>query len=63
MASPWKERDIAKKVIVNKYGQYTCPCCKSSDAWDVFCENYPLRRCQNCGQLLDWSDTSWRDYE
>jgi hypothetical protein len=71
MASFWKERDVKKKVEVhsNKYNSelYSCPCCHSGDE-NVFTDtgdcyvDYPLRRCQNCGQLLDWSDTNWRDY-
>lgn len=68
MASQRKDRDVAKKVIVTVTKWYACPCCKSSKDGDVFTdtgdsyEDYPLRRCQNCGQLLDWSETEYSEW-
>ena len=57
-----KNRDIAKKVIVNT--SYLCPHCGSAevftDTGDSYVD-YPLKRCQNCGGLLDWSNTEWSD--
>lgn len=48
------------------YGQYKCPICGNavtecrdvliSQAWGYKTDIIRLKRCVECGQLLDWSD-------
>lgn len=48
------------------YGQYKCPICGNavtecrdvliSQAWGYKTDVIRLKRCVECGQLLDWSD-------
>ena len=39
---------IKRKPIINCYGTFTCPNCKT----EYICTKY----CDRCGQAIDWSD-------
>lgn len=52
------EKQIPKKPIENDTNSFDCPCCKydlKTDAGNPF-GDYFLRHCDNCGQMIDWSD-------
>ena len=52
------EKQIPKKPISDSWGSYLklCPNCKSKEIYDH--EKLKHRkRCDDCGQALDWSDT------
>ena len=52
------EKQIPKKPISDGWGSYLklCPNCKSKEIYDH--EKLKHRkRCDDCGQALDWSDT------
>ena len=51
-------RNDEKKPIENDTNSFDCPCCKydlKTDAGNPF-GDYFLRHCDNCGQMIDWSD-------
>lgn len=52
------EKRIPKKPIENDTNSFDCPCCKydlKTDTGNPF-GDYFLRYCDNCGQMIDWSD-------
>lgn len=52
------EKQIPKKPIENDTNSFDCPCCKydlKTDTGNPF-GDYFLRYCDNCGQMIDWSD-------
>lgn len=52
------EKRIPKKPIENDTNSFDCPCCKydlKTDTGNWF-GDYFLRYCDNCGQMIDWSD-------
>jgi hypothetical protein len=52
------EKRIPKKPIKNDTNSFDCPCCKydlKTDTGNPF-GDYFLRYCDNCGQMIDWSD-------
>lgn len=52
------EKRIPKKPTENDTNSFDCPCCKydlKTDTGNPF-GDYFLRYCDNCGQMIDWSD-------
>ena len=52
------EKRIPKKPIENDTNSFDCPCCNydlKTDTGNPF-GDYFLRYCDNCGQMIDWSD-------
>jgi len=52
------EKQIPKKVIVNKDGCRNCPNCYANESWICYEQdvNEPFEYCACCGQKLDWEN-------